>query len=781
MNRVIGLIRALIRLWFRRRDGRLARVLALAGTPGVLDACFRANAGPLVLAAVWLPRDLAREFTVAHGLGRVTDAFEDLDDRGQLPAWAAYLRDGGEPPDGTSLIAVTAREQFDLVLVRDMPVLRRALWDLPPPARHRVLRWIEDLCEAKGRGREAGTRRYGGAVLGRTVQYVMEALDVGLGEEAQHAVGAALQRVNDYRDAAIDRRDPGTSVEQQRNECLRDIAMESPHIAPIVDSMVRCTVPGARAAVALLMSSTTNYLLEQVGHPGLASNPLWMAWRAEGSPDGLIEVHETIVLAVVRAGERAITRGDPRAAELEPLQFGRNGVALWRVERAALADLPATDEAERLRATAWMLRLTALLGTAGRKAGNNGPRARAAVLMSDFASLQAAALVGAGGADALEAFADHMQRDALEQNLDAPDEISLLSFLLSARARIADLPTEHAHWMALGRQSQRLRVNNRFLDWGQGVAERVLFLRHGADCGPLLHIAIYFALLIGLRFGGESLPAVVWGGLWLVLTMLSFSLTIGINHLHAHRAMFRARLPNQVVEVLLAVPCLLTSAEMTIFHVRHHHQANDGPEDAASTRPYRTRLGAIYYYVAYPFWVRRYVWWSFITGRHGARRLLPRYAVHLGICGGLLWALFAGQPDLFLWLWVLPMMITWFNSGYFSWLTHAPAPSSAHGGSDSLNSCNNWMNLFVFNQGYHVIHHRYPGIHWSEIPDHFGLMEQVEDSLITNYWVTLDSAWRLLLGVDAFHDERAGAAWKTRFRARRGRHRLVGLDYFGWV
>ena len=71
----------------------------------------------------------------------------------------------------------------------------------------------------------------------------------------------------------------------------------------------------------------------------------------------------------------------------------------------------------------------------------------------------------------------------------------------------------------------------------------------------------------------------------------------------------------------------------------------------------------------------------------------------------------------------IPFILTQGNTGYFAWLTHAPARVFEDDPSKSMNTVGNWLNFFIFNQGYHSVHHRYPGIHWSQIPDKFDFMD----------------------------------------------------------
>jgi hypothetical protein len=45
----------------------------------------------------------------------------------------------------------------------------------------------------------------------------------------------------------------------------------------------------------------------------------------------------------------------------------------------------------------------------------------------------------------------------------------------------------------------------------------------------------------------------------------------------------------------------------------------------------------------------------------------------------------------------IPFIVTQVNSGYFAWLTHAPARIFEDDPSKSMNPVGNWLNFFVFN------------------------------------------------------------------------------------
>jgi fatty acid desaturase len=163
------------------------------------------------------------------------------------------------------------------------------------------------------------------------------------------------------------------------------------------------------------------------------------------------------------------------------------------------------------------------------------------------------------------------------------------------------------------------------------------------------------------------------------------------------------------------------------------------------------------------------------------QRFRTTFAVDTLLCGGALTALTAWQPVTMLICYWIPFAVTHVTIGYFSWLTHAPA-GDRDGLDGSVNTVDNVLNLFIFNQGYHAVHHEHPGIHWTEIPDRLAAMRQVAPAYIVPYWVTPNSAWRIFAPA-RFRNARHGARWQARLHARMaaGRVRNRWLPYFAWI
>ena len=92
-----------------------------------------------------------------------------------------------------------------------------------------------------------------------------------------------------------------------------------------------------------------------------------------------------------------------------------------------------------------------------------------------------------------------------------------------------------------------------------------------------------------------------------------------------------------------------------------------------------------------------------------------------------------------------------------------------------MNTVGNWLNFFIFNQGYHSVHQRYPGIHWSQIPDKLDFMQKVKPDVIVPYWMTLNSAWRLI-APRGFLAASYGQRWKAKLEKKnRGGHRSLAV------
>ena len=330
--------------------------------------------------------------------------------------------------------------------------------------------------------------------------------------------------------------------------------------------------------------------------------------------------------------------------------------------------------------------------------------------------------------------------------------------------------------------SARGNVHQEALRHLERFLERRLRLEHAANIFPLIHIGCYYVTFILLAVPGLVTSVGLQVLLWIGLLLLNFSLSIGIQHMHAHRKLFTSQFANRGVELLLCFPCVTSYPMMKYVHVYVHHKYQDGPGDPTSTRGSVRGARAVLYWLTYSF-VAQGATIRALYSKNAApiwRDLRIQHTVDNSTVILIGWILIFADPIRMFWLYLLPMSLILLNVGYFAWLTHGTALGK--GAMGSLNTVNRWMNLFIHNQGYHYIHHRHPGVHWTKIPDYLDLMTEVDERLIVPYWVTLNSAWRIL-APGHFHDGCYGRRWKLRYEAKERLHqcRIPWLHYFSWI
>lgn len=126
-------------------------------------------------------------------------------------------------------------------------------------------------------------------------------------------------------------------------------------------------------------------------------------------------------------------------------------------------------------------------------------------------------------------------------------------------------------------------------------SRRYVKLEHPANVGPLVHVALWVALLaVGLLVPAAA-NWYVAVPLTILLALLNLSITVGVLHMHAHRPLFVSRRMNRATDLLCCLPGALTGVDMREVHVLNHHRFNDGPRDITSTEGRERGLRAVWY------------------------------------------------------------------------------------------------------------------------------------------------------------------------------------------
>merc|ERR1719231_1553029 len=202
-------------------------------------------------------------------------------------------------------------------------------------------------------------------------------------------------------------------------------------------------------------------------------------------------------------------------------------------------------------------------------------------------------------------------------------------------------------------------------------------------------------------------------------------------HYSEHRKIFVKRYAflNGYLQYVMAPFMGIPTGMYHLHHVVMHHKENNVfPWDLSSTEPYQrdNLLHFVHYLLRYMFaaWVELSVY-AVKRGRYK----LACYAVccSLGYIGGVWYLWNFVNATATKWVFMIPMLITSFALMFGNWSQHifVDPDVASRRGSDSCNygltyNCmNHFENQKTFNDGYHIIHHIKPGLHWTQLPDEF--------------------------------------------------------------
>ncbi|MEE9383037.1 MAG: fatty acid desaturase [Nannocystaceae bacterium] len=185
------------------------------------------------------------------------------------------------------------------------------------------------------------------------------------------------------------------------------------------------------------------------------------------------------------------------------------------------------------------------------------------------------------------------------------------------------------------------------------------------------------------------------------------------NHHHQHCATFRATSLNRALELCYAMQTGMSTDVWALHHVLGHHQNYlDQTKDESR---WRRRDGTQMGLVEYVFSVALTSYWrAYKVGRRHPKK--GRAFLSYGLLTlVLLVASIAYRPVPGLLVFVLPMLTTLLWTVWATYDHHCGLPTDDPWRA-SYNMESRVYNLITCNLGYHTAHHRWPGVHWSELP-----------------------------------------------------------------
>lgn len=195
-------------------------------------------------------------------------------------------------------------------------------------------------------------------------------------------------------------------------------------------------------------------------------------------------------------------------------------------------------------------------------------------------------------------------------------------------------------------------------------------------------------------------------------------------HYSSHRQLFKNKFINGLLPDLVSPFYGIFSGLYHTHHVIMHHKENNGWLDHSSTMPYqRDNVWHLLHYIGNHMFLEifklpKYVYDKFggIKAKRFITMMLKLSATFVVI--GVTWKL---NPIWCLWALIMPYIVSSFALMIGNWSQHIFINADDPSKNENLtyNCINSLNNKYSYNDGYHIIHHKYPYMHWSEMPVFF--------------------------------------------------------------
>ncbi|MFW6051618.1 MAG: fatty acid desaturase family protein [Myxococcota bacterium] len=227
----------------------------------------------------------------------------------------------------------------------------------------------------------------------------------------------------------------------------------------------------------------------------------------------------------------------------------------------------------------------------------------------------------------------------------------------------------------------------------------------------------YMAVTTGLLFVQWSLPELnpllyVWA------LFMAVSVAV-MSHNHNHCPTWRSRTLNALTDYWLTAFYGYPVFAWIPTHNMNHHKYTNREGDYTITWRYSEKNNLLTlltyptissYFQMIP--MRAYLKRLWRTNRSRFAHCMMQYAVLLGVYA-VAFAVDWKKALLFV---LIPHQFALFTIMVFNYLQHVHTDEESEH-NHSRNIVGPLMNLLLFNNGYHTVHHNQPGLHWSRLPE----------------------------------------------------------------
>ena len=273
-------------------------------------------------------------------------------------------------------------------------------------------------------------------------------------------------------------------------------------------------------------------------------------------------------------------------------------------------------------------------------------------------------------------------------------------------------------------------------------------LKNNKDIKSLIYIVITTSLFLFLWTQGKAMNKGLFTVLYIWFLFMSISVAV-MAHNHNHLPMWKSKIMNILTDNWLTVfygfPVF---AWIPTHNANHHKFVNKEPD---YTRTWRfTERNNLFTVLTYPS-VSGFFQQSVVMNHFKETFSRNKYKFFLyGLQFVVLISWIAGAFIIGGWekaliYVVLPQQLSLFSVLLFNYVQHVHADEET-----KYNSSRNFtgiLNILLFNNGLHTIHHIHPTIHWSETPqEHAKIEHLIDDSLIeSSFWYFLYKSY--ILGI----------------------------------
>lgn len=242
-------------------------------------------------------------------------------------------------------------------------------------------------------------------------------------------------------------------------------------------------------------------------------------------------------------------------------------------------------------------------------------------------------------------------------------------------------------------------------------------LRYRADIRTLIVVALYFGITTTAWVTLGRVPLGL-SGVLLALTCVFSFLSAVATHNTVHCPVFQERTANRFFQVVLSLTYGSPVSSYVPGHNLSHHKHTQSTRDVMRTTKVRHQSNLINMLefvprVAIAIMKNDGVYLSAMKGTH--RAWYRQFRIEQGAVLGVTALLFVLDWKKAILFWMVPHLYAAWGIIGMNYLQHDGCDVS-HPYNHSRNFVGGWVNYLTFNNGYHGIHHRIPGAHWSLLP-----------------------------------------------------------------